>query len=59
VKESDAPVTQGMREVHADNVKELARLDAVWRDLLAKDIAQLNEEARKLGQPTIIAPASK
>ena len=56
VKDSDGPVTQGMREVYAENAKELARLDAVWRALLAADVAALNEQARKVGQPAIVVP---
>ena len=56
VKDSDGPVTQGMREVYADNAKELARLEGRWLQLVAKDLTQLNEDARKLGQPTIVAP---
>src|SRR5207248_861485 len=54
VKDSDGPVTQGMREVYADNAKELARLEAIWRQLLAEDITQLNDQARTLGQPAIL-----
>jgi photosystem II stability/assembly factor-like uncharacterized protein len=57
VKDADGPVTQGMREVHAENAKELARLESVWRKLLAEDIQRLNEQARTLGQPAILAPA--
>lgn len=56
VKDSDGPVTQGMREVYADNAKELTRLDATWKLLLADDIARLNKEASKLRQPAIVPP---
>jgi hypothetical protein len=59
VKDSDGPVTQGMREVYAENAKELARLEAIWRALLADEIAALNEQARKLDQPAIVVPAAK
>jgi hypothetical protein len=59
VKDSDGPVTQGMREVYAENAKELTRLDAIWQTLLTKEISQLNEQARTLGQPAILAPAAK
>jgi hypothetical protein len=57
VKDSDGPVTQGMREVHAENAKELARLDSVWRALLAGEIAHLNDQARTVGQPAILIPS--
>jgi hypothetical protein len=56
VKDSDGPLTQGMREVYAENAKELSRLDAVWRQLLANEIAQLNDQARKIGQQAILTP---
>jgi photosystem II stability/assembly factor-like uncharacterized protein len=57
VKDSDGPVTQGPREVHAENAKELARLDSVWRALLADEIAHLNDHARTFGQPAILIPS--
>ncbi|MBM3993951.1 MAG: glycosyl hydrolase [Planctomycetes bacterium] len=56
VRDIEGPVSQGMREVHAENAKELARLEAIWRAYLAGEIAALNEQARTLGQPAIIAP---
>jgi photosystem II stability/assembly factor-like uncharacterized protein len=56
VKDSDGPVTQGMREVYADNAKELARLESIWRQLLADEITRLNDQARTLGQPAILTP---
>jgi hypothetical protein len=56
VKDAEGPVTQGMREVYADNAKELARLDAIWRQLLANEINALNDQARTLGQPAIVTP---
>lgn len=56
VKDSDGIVTQGMREVYAENAKELARLDGIWRKLLAGEIGQLNDQARELQQPAIVAP---
>jgi hypothetical protein len=57
VKDSDGPVTQGMREVHAENAKELSRLNSVWRALLADDIAHLNDQARTIGQSAIVIPS--
>jgi hypothetical protein len=56
VKDSDGPVTQGMREVYAEYTKELAQLSEAWAALVAKEIAQLNDRARTLEQPAIIAP---
>ncbi len=57
VKDADGPVTQGMREVYAEDAKELARLSAQWRALVATEIARLNEESRMLQQPAILVPA--
>lgn len=57
VKDSDGPVTQGMREVYAENAKELARLEGIWRQLLANEIAQINEQAKTLGQSAIVVPS--
>ena len=55
VKDSDGPVTQGMREVHAGNAKELDRLAGEWRALGA-GIARLNDIARTLGLPIVVTP---
>ena len=55
VKDTDGPVTQGTREVYAENAKELARLAEIWRSLIATDVARLNEQAR----PAIVVPAMK
>ncbi len=57
VKDTDGPVTQGMREVYAEDAKELARLSEIWRALAATELARLNEEARTLQQPAIVVPA--
>jgi hypothetical protein len=59
VKDSDGPVTQGMRDVHAEDAKELARLDEAWRQLQSQEIRSLNEQARMLQQPAILVPAAK
>ena len=58
VKNSDGPVTQGMREVYADNAKELVRLDGLWAALVSEDIARLNEDSRKMLQRAILVPAT-
>jgi hypothetical protein len=52
VKDSDGPVTQGMREVYADNAKELSRLDAIWRGLVASEIAELNKNGNVIVVPS-------
>jgi hypothetical protein len=58
VKDADGPVTQGMREVNAEYAKELARLSEAWRSLVAGELAQLNEQARKIEQPAIVVPSA-
>jgi hypothetical protein len=55
--ESDAPVTQGIREVYAENAKELQRLQARWQELTTQDIARLNDEASDLR--AIVVPGAK
>jgi photosystem II stability/assembly factor-like uncharacterized protein len=56
IKNSDGPVTQGMREVYAENAKELAVLTAEWRKLLTDEITPLNEMGRALQLPIVVAP---
>ena len=55
-KDGDGAPTQGMREVYDLHAKELAQYEAEWKDLLAKDLAELNQLARKLDYPHIIVP---
>ena len=45
-----------MREVYQENAKELARLGAEWKKLIADPIAMLNMTAEKTRQPIIVAP---
>jgi len=52
--ESDAPVTQGVREVYAENARELKRLQGEWHELVTGELARLNERARDL--PVIVIP---
>lgn len=58
-KDSDGPITQGMREVYADQFGELERLLLEWNSLRNGDLVRLNNEARKLDIPHILEPASK
>jgi photosystem II stability/assembly factor-like uncharacterized protein len=55
--ESDAVVTQGIREVYAEHAKELRRLEAEWRALVTGELARLNEQARD--RPAIVIPEQK
>lgn len=54
--DSDGPVTQGMREVFAEDSQLLARTAGELKRLLEGDIRDLNEQAQKLGLPTILVP---
>lgn len=56
VKDSDGPVTQGMREVYAEHTTELIRLETIWARLIAEEISHLNNEARMLEQPALVVP---
>jgi hypothetical protein len=56
--EADGAPTQGMREVYADQVKELDALDAEFRGLVANDLAALNRQARDLGLGDVMVPAA-
>lgn len=53
--ESDAAVTQGIRDVYAEDAKELQRLESRWQALLTADVTSLNEQGRNL--PAIVVPS--
>ncbi len=52
----DGAPTQGMREVFAEQSKELAGLEAELQGLLGQDLAALNGTADGLGLPVIYVP---
>jgi photosystem II stability/assembly factor-like uncharacterized protein len=56
VNESDGPITQGMREVFADHVKEMRALEQQWQEMRRGEVAGLNERARTLELPILILP---
>src|SRR5262249_18213670 len=57
--ESDGPVTQGMREVYAEEAEDLKKGTADLKTLLGEDLAKLNELAKKLEVPGVIVPGNK
>jgi photosystem II stability/assembly factor-like uncharacterized protein len=59
ITDSDGPPTQGMREVYADEKKELDGYDAEFKRLIASDLAQLNDGAKRLDFPIVIVPEGK
>ena len=56
LNESDGPPTQGMREVFAEQAKELRSLDAQFHRLVGTDLAALSRLARQMDIPDIIVP---
>jgi hypothetical protein len=53
--DSDAPLTQGLRETHAEHAKELRRLADRWRAVVGGDLHRLNDLARDA--PVIVVPS--
>jgi photosystem II stability/assembly factor-like uncharacterized protein len=56
LKDSDGAPTQGMREVHEEQSRELKELAEKFDKLLGSDLAKLNEAARGLEIPGILVP---
>jgi photosystem II stability/assembly factor-like uncharacterized protein len=56
--DSDGPVTQGMREVFAEQLKVLAGYESDLDALFKGELAKLNEQAKKLDLPAVHVPAS-
>jgi hypothetical protein len=57
VRDADGVPTQGMKEIFAERMKELARLEAEWTSLQASSIQPLNEQAKSLGLTYVTVPA--
>jgi photosystem II stability/assembly factor-like uncharacterized protein len=53
---SDGPITQGMQEVYVELNQDLKKLATEYQTLLSDDLAKLNELAKKLAVPAVIAP---
>jgi photosystem II stability/assembly factor-like uncharacterized protein len=56
--DSDGPVTQGMREQLADELKVLAGYESELAALFTGELARLNEQAKKLDLPVVHIPAA-
>jgi photosystem II stability/assembly factor-like uncharacterized protein len=56
--DSDGPVTQGMHEVFAEQLKVLAGYESDLNALFTGDLARLNERAKKLDVPGVHVPAT-
>jgi hypothetical protein len=48
-----------MKEIFAERMKELARLEAQWKQLQASNVQPLNEQARALGLSYVTVPAAE
>jgi len=46
-----------MKEIFAERLKELSRLEAEWKGLQASSVQPLNEQARALGFAYVTVPA--
>ena len=56
VVEGDTAPVQGVREVFAAQKKELEGFEAEWKQLSESSLKPLNDEARRLDVPIIVAP---
>ncbi len=59
LKAGDGAPSQGIREVFAEQDELLRKYEEEWRTLVAKDLAALNEQAKKLNLPTFLLPTTK
>jgi hypothetical protein len=55
-KDSDGAPTQGIRELFDEHSQVLRKYQEEWRALVSKDLAELNEQAKKLDVPNVILP---
>jgi photosystem II stability/assembly factor-like uncharacterized protein len=58
-RDADGVPTQGMKEIFAEHVKELARLEAEWTQIQTASVAPLNDQARSLGLAYVTVPAAE
>ena len=59
IESGDGPPAQGLKEVFADQQRELAARQAELERLLTTDLAPLNEAAAKLDLPRIYVPPGR
>jgi len=59
VKDSDGAPTQGLRELFAEQSELLRKYQDEWRALVSKELAALNEQAKKLDAPGVIVPPTQ
>jgi hypothetical protein len=54
--EGDGRPTQGMREIHAEQRRELDALLLEWKAIVDGDVADLNRKARELAPDFVLVP---
>ena len=57
MKDSDGAPTQGIREMYTEQSDLLGKYQVEWRELVAKELAALNEQAKKRDVPTVLLPS--
>ncbi|MCS6808028.1 MAG: glycosyl hydrolase [Bacteroidota bacterium] len=57
--QSDEPITQGMREVFAEEVQKLGMIRREWNNILTRDLDAWNKQARTLDIPHIFVPVPR
>jgi hypothetical protein len=57
IKDSDGAPTQGIRETFEEQSELLQKYQAEWKALAAKELAALNEQAKKLEVPAVLVPS--
>ena len=48
-----------MKEIFAERLKELARLEAEWKQVQTASVQPLNDQARSLGLSYVTVPAAE
>jgi hypothetical protein len=56
MKDSDGAPTRGIRELFEEHDELLRKNQNEWRELTTKELAALNEQAKKLDVPIILPP---
>ncbi|HTU92319.1 MAG TPA: hypothetical protein VMF69_19715 [Gemmataceae bacterium] len=56
MKDSDGAPTQGVGELYEDQSDQLRKYQDEWGKLVAKELAALNEQAKKLDAPILLVP---
>lgn len=53
---SDDPITQGMREVFAEEVKNFGTYRSEWQSTISRDLEAWNKQAKALDVPHVLVP---